>query len=586
MIQNNYFSDNPELTEYFDHYVDWPEVIAQYEEGFADAALYKKTGDEKYAFAPSSNEEAIDFYRTILDTLGELVGNELAPVAREMDRTGLKYKDGTVTFPEPMVRAYKAMQEAGLQPYSFPRSVGGIGLPASTQALLMEILGRGDGSMALAFGCPNIGEVLEHFADEQMKHEWIPKLTSGERTCAMALTEPNYGSDLSNIQCRAEKGADGRWLLNGSKRFITHGCGFADTPAIILTLARTGSPTSGARGLSFFLVKSEDVFIAGIEEKMGLHCSATCEVVYENAPGLLIGKEGEGLIKGAMGMMNSARLSIAAQSMGIASAAYMEAVKYANEREQFGRLIKDIPAVAKILKRMEREISAMRALMMEAARSVDMYLWRKDRMKSEGIADREIRNDPQIRKWEKLATLFTPLSKYYVSEWCNRIAYDAVQIHGGSGFTEEYDVARIYRDARITTIYEGTTQLQVVAAIGGVVAGLAASGFLRDYLTEEAGRIDVSSAFRDVSARLDEIVATYKQIEDATVRDDLAFEVVESAARVLNGLLLERIVHRAPAEAKGKRASLTADYHLESAALMAANLVKLRAATAREPAVV
>ena len=586
MILNNYFSDNPELVEYFQYFVDWPAVIAQYEDGFKDAARYKETADENYALAPASNEDAIDFYRTILESIGNLVGKELAPVAQEMDRIGLKYDNGRVIFPESMVRVYKEMQAAGLQPYAFPRNVGGIGLPASAQAVLMEILGRGDGSMALAFGCPNIGEVLGHFADEAMQKEWIPRLTNGELTCAMALTEPNYGSDLSNIQCRAEKNEEGKWVLNGAKRFITHGCGFGDTPAIILTLARTGSPASGARGLSFFVVRSEDVFIAGIEEKMGLHCSATCEVVYENSPGLLIGKEGEGLIKGAMGMMNSARLSIAAQSLGIASAAYMEAVKYAGEREQFGRFIKDIPAVAKILNRMEREIAAMRALTMEAARSVDMYLWRKDRMKHEGLPDREIRSDAQIRRWEKLASLFTPLSKYYVSEWCNRIAYDAIQVYGGSGFTEEYDVARIYRDARITTIYEGTTQLQVVGAIGGVVSGLAPSGFLREYLTEETSRFPTSEAYSEVLVTLDEVVRLFKEIEDGGAKDELAFEVVESAARALNGMLLEQTIHRAPAEGKARRKKLAADYHLDSMATMQANLVKLRAATARQPAAV
>lgn len=585
MIQNNYFSDNPELVEHFRYYVDWPEAIDQYEDGFKDAASYKDNGDDRLAMAPGSYEEATEFYQTILESIGELVGKELAPVAQEMDKTGLKYDGGKVVFPDSMVKAYTAMQDAGLQPYAFTRHYGGIGLPASAQALLMEILGRGDGSMALAFGCPNIGEVLGHFADADMKEEWMPKLTSGERTCAMALTEPNYGSDLSNIQCKAEKDENGNWLLSGTKRFITHGCGFGDTPAIILTLARTGSSGGGARGLSFFLVKSEDVFIAGIEEKMGLHCSATCEVVYDNSPGLLIGKEGEGLIKGAMGMMNSARLSIAAQSMGIADAAYMEALKYANEREQFGRLIKDIPAVAKILNRMEREIAAMRVLMMEAARSVDMYVWRRDRFKEEGMADREVRNDAQIRRWDKLASLLTPLSKYYVSEWCNTIAYDAIQVHGGSGFTEEYDVARIYRDARITTIYEGTTQLQVVGAIGGVIAGMAPSGFFREYLAEETGRFSPSQAYRDLEKLFDEVVTLYKSIEDGTRKDELAFEVVEAAARTLNGMLLERTVHRAPEDRKAKRRQLCADYHLDSTAVMNASMVKLRAAT-RQPAAV
>ncbi|MBI3394330.1 MAG: acyl-CoA dehydrogenase family protein, partial [Spirochaetia bacterium] len=458
MIQNNYFNENPDIQLQFQKLLDWKEIVNLYEDGFRDAKKYKDTKDEKFSMAPNSVEEAIETYRTVLEAIGELTGSEIAPRAPEMDKIGLKFDNGKVTFPKPMTEAYNVVKEAGLQPYSISRKYGGLGIPCVVQSMVMEVLARGDAALSIAIGCVNLAETIERFASKEMKEAVIPRMASGEITGAMALTEPNYGSDLPNVQTRAVKAEDGTWRLTGTKRFITHGCGFTDTPAVILTLARTGGPTSGARGLSFFLVKSEDVEIAGIERKLGLHCSPTCEVVFDNAPGEIIGQEGMGLVKYAMGMMNNARLSIASQAMGIASAALFEAKKYASERQQFGKLIQEIPAVKKMIDRMERECAAMRCLLYEAAGSVDHYVWKLEHLESDGKTEKEIRADEEIRFWEKMANLFTPLSKYYISEMCNIVASDALQIHGGSGYTEDYDVARIYRDARITNIYEGTTQ--------------------------------------------------------------------------------------------------------------------------------
>ena len=588
MIQNNYFNDNPDLLEQFENIVNWEEIVKFYEDEFQDGKKYQETGDEKLAFAPNNVDEAKEYYRTILTSLGDIIKDSLAPVAQKMDQTGLKLENGKVTFPEEMIKAYNDLKDAGLQPYALSRHFGGMGLPAMVQALFMEVLARGDASMAIAFGCTNIGEVLERFASPEISEKWITKLASGEYTCAMALTEPNFGSDLSNVATRAVKDEDGNWKLTGTKRFITHACGFDNTPAIILTLARTGEPGSGARGLSFFIVESKDIEVANIEKKMGLHCSPTCEIVYEDSPGVLIGEEGTGLTRGAMGMMNAARLSVASQSMGVAQAAYEEAKKYASERVQFGKEIEKIPAVRKMLNHMEREIAAMRCLLVEAARSVDGYIWRKERLKHEGLADRAIRKDTTVAKWEKLASLFTPLSKYYISEGCNTCASESMQIFGGSGYTEEYDVARIYRDARITTIYEGTTQLQTVACIGGIISGMAPNGILRKYMEELSGEFTASEALVANFATFEEVLVTYKGISDGEKRDELAFEVVESYARYFNGFLLERSAASVDGESRDKRLSMARDYNLDSASIMKANLIRLEsgAASLKEPALV
>ncbi len=577
MIQNNYFSENEDLSLQFEKIVEWKDIIDTYENGFEDAKSYQKDGDERLAMAPSSHQEAIDYYRTILESAGEIAGKEIAPKAQVMDHKGLQFNNGKVTFPEEMVAAMNAVKEAGIMPYSITRQYGGLGLPVTVQVMLNETISRADAAFAIAMGCVNLGETIESFASDEMKEEWVPKMAAGELWGAMALTEPNYGSDLQNVRTRAEKAEDGTWRITGTKRFITHGCGFDKVPAVILTLARTGSPESGGRGLSFFLVKGEDVEIAGIEKKMGLHISPTCEVVYDNTPALLIGEEGKGLVKYAMGMMNGARLSIAAQSMGIASAAYYEAKKYASERVQFGKTIDQIPAVAKMLDGMEREIAAMRCLLLEAATSVDMYHWRKHRLTHSGMADRDVRRDEQVKKWEKLADLFTPLSKYYTSEMANRIAFDAIQIHGGSGYTEEYDVARIYRDARITNIYEGTTQLQVVAAIGGVVSGMTATGHLRNYIQEMTEEFEVSPLLKRNGEVFEEVVRAYREIGEGEQKDALAFEVVESAARYLNGLLLERSVERLvkKGENADRRRQLAEGYNRDSYAILTSNLIRV-----------
>jgi acyl-CoA dehydrogenase len=578
MILGNYFTDNEDLALQFSSIVNWKEIVSAFEGDFEDAEEFKRTGKEELSLAPGSFEEALEFYRSTLESLGEVVGKEIAPLVRPMDEKGLVHKEGKVSFPPEMIQAVQKIVEAGLLPYSISRHYGGLGLPGTMQTIMSEIISRADGALGITIGCMNLAETVERFGSEEMVTTYVPQMAEGKLCGAMALTEPNYGSDLPNIQTKATKMEDGTWRITGTKRFITHGCGFGDLPSIILTLARTGAPTSGARGLSFFLVHSKDVEIAAIEKKMGLHCSPTCEVVYENTPGVLIGQEGYGLVKYSMAMMNTARLSIAAQAMGIAQAAYEEARKYASEREQFGKQIQNIPAVRRILDWMDREISGMRSALLEASRSIDLYHWKSERMKHKGVDEKELRKDLEIRKWEKLATLFTPVTKYYITEVANKLAYDALQIHGGSGYTEDYDISKIYRDVRITNIYEGTTQLQIVGAIGGVVSGMSATGVLREYLDKESGQISVSGEWTKLYKLFQEIVDSYQNIPDPFYKDQVAFEVVESCARVWIGLLLERNANRLQGDQREKAKAKSVAYNFDSLAFLTANQIKVRAA--------
>lgn len=581
MIQNNYFTDNSDIMLQFDKIINWKEIVEAYEGGFRDQKKYAETQDDRLAFAPGTTEEALEYYRSIFESLGDISGNTVAPVSKECDHIGLKFEGGKVTFPEGMIKAFETILEAGVVPFSSRKIHGGLGIPMVCQSMYMDILARADASLAITVGTFNLSETIEKFGSGEMVEEWVPRMTSGEICGAMALTEPDYGSDLSNIQTKAVQKEDGSWRLTGTKRFITHAVGFHNRPSVILTLARTGNPESGARGLSFFLVKSEDVQIIGIEKKLGLKCSPTCEVVYEDAPAQLIGHEGYGLVKYSMAMMNTARLTIAAQAMGIASAAYYEANKYASEREQFGVTIDKIPAVRRMLDRMEREIVAMREILYEAARTVDRYLWKTEYIIEDSNDEKAVRKDPEIRHWEKLANLFTPISKYYISEMANMLAYDGIQIFGGSGYTKDYDAERIYRDARITNIYEGTTQLQIVAAIGGIVSGMARNGHLRQYIDDEMATFEASDELQQMRLDFEDIVEQYREIHEGDLRDYLALEVVHVSARFLMGMLLERSLGKLDGDIKEKRKSLTASFHAESRSLIAADGIRLKEAIER-----
>ncbi|MDX1960505.1 MAG: acyl-CoA dehydrogenase family protein [Leptospiraceae bacterium] len=567
MIKSNYFTTNEDMQYHFETLIDWEEIVNEYEDSFSHPD----------SNSPSSVSEAMDYYRTVIETAGDISGNYFSQAASEIDKEGLKFKDGKVSFPKLMLETVAKGIESGIQPYAIHRKYGGLGIPFVARAMMTELIYRGDSSMGIAFGCLNLAEILERIASEEMKAEWLPRLASGEFVVAMGLTEPNHGSDLQQVKTRATKQSDGTWKINGTKRFITHACGFGDTPSILLTLARTGGENSGGRGLSFFLVHGKDIQVAGIEKKMGLHCSPTCEVVFENTPGILIGEEGFGLVKYTMGMLNGARIGVAGQGTGMATAALEEAKKYANERTQFGRKLSEIPAIQKMLARMERETMALRAISIEGSRTVDLYYWRTEHLKAKGATEKEIRADESSRFWEKVANLFTPLCKYYCSETANKIAYDAIQIHGGSGFTEDYDIARIYRDARITTIYDGTTQIQINAAIGGIATGFGKSGVLKDYIQLEMKKFTPSERLLTLYDILERTIATYRDLEMGALKDEFAFELAESTIRFLASMLLEKSIAK-PNLTKNRELHVS-DFSLDSLAIMNGNLMKLQEKT-------
>ncbi len=571
MIQGNYFQTNEDLKEHFHSLIDWEEIVPVYEHDFEDAKTYAQTNHPRLEMAPSSTEEALAYYEEVLNSCGEISGVYVSQVAQDVDHEGLKYENGTVTHPQAMVDVIHKYHDAGLGPAGFKRKYGGLGVPNVVKAMIAELMYRSDSSITIAVGSMGLASILERCASEEMKEEWIPKLISNRYTVTMGLSEPDFGSDLPNITTKAVKKGDD-WYLTGTKRFQTVACGINGEPGMTLTLARTGTQESGARGLSFFIVENKDYEVSGIEKKLGIKASATCEVVFENSKGYLVGKEGFGLVKYVMGMLNGARLSVSSQGTGIATTAYEEAKKYAEERIQFGKPIITIPAVKRMLERMEREIAGMRCLMVEAAYSVDKYYWTED---LKGL-DPESKVVKDAKFWEKVANTLTPISKYYNSEMCNDLVYDALQVFGGAGYTEDYDLSRLYIDARITNIYDGTTQIQVNAAIGGITSGMSSTGIFRQYLDLRSSEIKDVPLLSQVRSRFEEIVETWKKISEASVREEYAFEVVESAARLVVGILQERAHLKSTGEKKEKRKSWNRKFHTDSLAILSANLIQLQ----------
>lgn len=514
MAEKNYYQDNRDLLFNIDCFINWQELIAAKENDFADAKEYQKNQDEALQFAPSNTQEALDFYKEVLHQYGELAAKRLAPAAADMDKKGLHFADGKVTPPQEFIDVVDTLSQAGLIGTSVSRKYGGLFLPLVTYEILSEIVSRADASFGLTLGCYNLAEVIEKFGDEKMKEKYLSSMCEGKIIGAMALTEPDFGSDLPHVRTQAQKSANGMYILRGSKRFITHGCGVGDRPAAILTLARSGG--EGARGLSFFLVESNDVEVSRIEEKMGLHCSPTCELVYDNSKALLIGEEGKGLVKYSMEMMNGARLGIAAQSVGIGEAALQEAKQYASQREQFGMLLQEIPSVKRLLQDSEAKVQAMRALVIRTSEIVDMYDSLSTMLLAAGENEKAVRRNPRVFFYDKLAKVLTPTAKLFCSEEVNKVAYDCLQVFGGYGYTEEYNASKIYRDARITSIYEGTSQLQVLAAIGGVFEVAKDNSPIKNYIAEKMQAVEqvfTFSALQEGLQTLQQLIGDFKALE-------------------------------------------------------------------------
>lgn len=582
MIQGNYYDMNKDLQFTVDHFIDWATIVPLKEEGFADAAEYKKTGDKHLEFAPSSTEEALEGYKAVWQQSGELAGMEVAGAARAMEKHGLKFQNGKVTFPPDTLRLIDLFAQSGLLGYSMGRHYGGLNMNLSASSVVLEMVSQADSAFGITLGCFNLAEVIERYGSKEMTAQWVPKMAAGEVTGAMALTEPNYGSDLSRVMTRAVKGEDGVWRLTGTKRFITHGCGVGDRPAVILTLARSGG--AGAKGLSFFLVHSSEIEVARIEEKLGLHTSPTCEIVFENSKAELIGEEGLGLVRYAMDMMNGARMGIAVQSLGIAQAAHNEAKKYASERVQFGDTIDKLPAVKRILNDNEALIQAMRALVYRACEIVDHYDGLSRKLLKETGNERAVRKNEQVVRLDKLAKLLTPTAKLFCSEEANFVAYHSLQVFGGSGYTEEYDIAKIYRDARICTIYEGTTQLQAVAAIGGIVEGLRENGFLLSHLRSELGKLADAKIRDELTSDVEELVRLVPKYKERVEKEAISIDMVAAFARVYASILLAQQLQIAQqkgvADIAASKGKVFPHFHVMSRRYLAGLAVTLSSAAA------
>ncbi len=452
----NFFSDNADIQFQFDH-LDLREIVALREGDFAEA--------KEYPHAPASCEEAVDGYRRVLNLVGRISGDFIAPRATDVDREGARYADGLVTYAKGTQEALEVMAGADLMGFTLPRKYGGLNMPTIMYAIAIEMVSRADASLMTIFGLQDIAETIHSFADEEQKARYLPKFASGEVTGAMVLTEPDAGSDLQAVRLKACQTENGEWRLRGVKRFITNGCA-----EVLLVLARSEEGTKDGRGLSMFICeKGPKVHIRRIEEKLGIHGSPTCEIHFQDAPAQLVGKRRRGLTSYVMSLMNGARLGIAAQGLGIAEAAYRDALAYAVEREQFGKAIIDMAQVADMLIDMKVSVATARSLLYETARMVDLEQGYERLLKT---LDRGAENYSEVKeraaRYRKLAAALTPMSKYYCCEAALKVTHAAIQVLGGSGYMLDCDVERYYRDARITTIYEGTSELQVVAILAAL----------------------------------------------------------------------------------------------------------------------
>ena len=517
----NFFLDNKDLQYHLSHPL-MKRIIELKERNFADANVYD--------YAPQDADDALDSYRRVLEIVGDVCGEVIAANAESVDHEGPRVVNDHVEYASGTVRNLEALTEAGLGGMTLPRKYNGLNMPVTCFAMANEMVARADAGFENIWGLQDCAETINEFASEEIKARFLPRVSAGE-TCAMDLTEPDAGSDLGAVMLKASwDEAAGVWRLNGCKRFITNGDG-----DISLVLARTEEGTKDARGLSMLIYDKRDggVKVRRIENKLGIKGSPTCELVFNNAPAVLVGDRKMGLIKYVMSLMNAARLGIAAQSTGLCEAAYREALKYAGEREQFGKPINKFAAVAEMLKNMEAKTLASRAMLYETARFVDIY---KQLTHISHDRSLEAEERQEMKFYNRLADGFTPLAKMFASEYANEVAYDSIQIHGGSGYMKDYACERLYRDARIMNIYEGTTQLQVVAAINHVTKGTYLEQIMR-YEAEERTEATKAMGEKLVALRkvYEQVVERVESIdkECAGYKDFHARRLVEIAGYII-----------------------------------------------------
>ncbi len=519
----NFYTDNKALKLHLQHPL-MQKIVSLKERDFADA--------DKFDYAPVDFADAMDNYERVLEIVGELCGTTIAENAEGVDHEGPKVENGRVTYASGTQQNLDACRKAGLMGMSMPRRFGGLNCPITPYIMAADIVSRADTGFENLWGLQDCAETLYEFGTEEQRERYIPRVCEGE-TMSMDLTEPDAGSDLQSVMLKATEMPDGSWRLNGVKRFITNGD--AD---IHLVLARSESGTKDGRGLSMFIYDKRQggVDVRRIENKMGIKGSPTCELVYKNAKAELCGSRRLGLIKYVMALMNGARLGIAAQSVGVSEIAYREADAYARDRKQFGKAIIEFPAVREILATMKAKLDASRCLLYETSRYVDIYKAYEDIARERSLTPEERQ---EMKLYNKLADACTPLAKGLTSEYCNQNAYDSIQIHGGSGFMKDYACERVYRDARITSIYEGTTQLQVVAAIRHVLTGTYAQ------LVEGYQQMEVAPELMPQKKMLDVMFAKYqdaveavKAVNETDYTDFMARRLVEMAGDCVMGYLL------------------------------------------------
>ena len=540
----NFYNDNPSLRLHLQHPL-MRKIVELKERDFADA--------KEYDYAPVDFADAMDNYYRVLDIVGELCGTTIADNAEGVDHEGPTVANGRVTYASGTQQNLEACRKAGLMGMAMPRRYGGLNFPITPYIMAADIVSRADTGFENLWGLQDCAETLYEFGNDDQRARFIPRVCAGE-TMSMDLTEPDAGSDLQSVMLKATEAPDGTWRLNGVKRFITNG-----DSDIHLVLARSEDGTKDGRGLSMFIYDKRDggVDVRRIENKMGIKGSPTCELVYKNAKAELCGSRRLGLIKYVMALMNGARLGIAAQSVGVSEIAWREADAYAHERQQFGKPIAEFPAVREILATMKAKLDATRCLLYETSRYVDMYKAYEDIARERSLTADERK---EMKLYNKLADACTPLAKGLSSEYCNQNAYDAIQIHGGSGFMKDYACERVYRDARITSIYEGTTQLQVVAAIRHVLTGTYAQ------LVEGYKAMTVAPELEAQVKILDEMFAKYqkavdhvKEVNEAEYTDFMARRLVEMAGDCVMGWLLVTDASRSLGSADADVAAAAAD---------------------------
>ena len=527
----NYYTDHLEIEFHLNHPL-MKRVVDLKERNYSEK--------DQFEDAPVNYEDAIENYKRLLDITGDVAANIIEPNSEAVDLEGPHLENGRMIYASKTYENLDATRKAGLWGISMPRRYGGLNLPNAVFSMASEIISAADAGFQNIWSLQSCIDTLYEFGSEEQRQKYIPRICQGEGM-SMDLTEPDAGSDLQHVMLKASQDADGTWRLNGVKRFITNG-----DSDIHLVLARSEEGTKDGRGLSMFIYDKRDggVDVRHIEHKLGIHGSPTCELVYKNAKAELCGSTRLGLIKYVMALMNGARLGIAAQSVGVEQEAYNEGLAYAKERAQFGEKIVNFPAVYDMLSRMKAKLDAGRSLLYCTARYVDIYKALEDISRDTKLSPEERQ---EMKKYTKLADAFTPLAKGMNSEYANQNAYDAISIHGGSGFIMEYKSQRLFRDARIFSIYEGTTQLQVVAAIRYITNGTYL-GIIKEMMESE-----VSDNLKPLKERVAKLVGLYeaaiakvKELGDQAVHDFLARRLYNMTGDIVMSLLILDDATKAP----------------------------------------